>query len=43
MGPKGSWGGVIKNGFPGDFLGGPVAKTLYSQYRGPGFNPWSGN
>ena len=26
-----------------DFPGGPVAKTLPSQYRGPGFNPWSGN
>ena len=22
--------------------GGPVAKTLYSQCRGPGINPWSG-
>ena len=27
---------------PGDFPGGPVAKTLCSQCRGPGFNPWSG-
>ena len=26
-----------------DFPGGPVVKTLYSQCRGPGFNPWSGN
>ena len=26
-----------------DFPGGPVAKTLHSQCRGPGFNPWSGN
>ena len=26
-----------------DFPGGPVAKTPYSQCRGPGFNPWSGN
>ena len=25
-----------------DFPGGPVAKTLCSQHRGPGFNPWSG-
>ena len=25
-----------------DFLGGSVAKTLSSQDRGPGFNPWSG-
>ena len=27
----------------GGFPGGPVAKTLRSQCRGPGFNPWSGN
>ena len=27
-------GRVIKNGFPGDLLGDPVAKTLYSQYMG---------
>ena len=26
-----------------DFLGGPVAKMLSSQCRGPGFHPWSGN
>ena len=26
-----------------DFLGGPVAKTTRSQFRGPGFVPWSGN
>ena len=26
----------------GDFAG-PVAETLYSQCRDPGFNPWSGN
>ena len=26
-----------------DFAGGPVSKTLCSQCRGPGFNPWSGN
>ena len=26
-----------------DFPGGPVAKTLHSQYRGPRFNPQSGN
>ena len=30
---------TIERGFPG----GPVAKTLCSQCRGPGFNPWSGN
>ena len=27
----------------GDFPGGPVAKTPHSQYRGPGFDPWSRN
>jgi len=26
-----------------DFPGGPVAKNLSSQCRGPGFDPWSGN
>ena len=26
----------------GDFLGGPVAKTLLPQCRGPWFNSWSG-
>ena len=26
-----------------DFAGGSVVKTLHSQCRGPGFNPWSGN
>ena len=26
-----------------DFSGGPVAKTVHSQWRGPRFNPWSGN
>ena len=25
-----------------DFPGGPAAKTPCFQYRGPGFNPWSG-
>ena len=25
------------------FPGGPVAKTPYSQHRGPGLNPWSGD
>ena len=28
---------------PGDFPGGPVAKTLSSQFQGSGFDPWSGN
>ena len=27
----------------GNFLGGPVAKTLCYQCRGPGFDSWSGN
>ena len=27
----------------GDFPGDPVAKTLCSQSRGPGFDSWSGN
>ena len=27
----------------GDFLGIPVGKTPHSQWRGLGFNPWSGN
>ena len=26
-----------------DFPGGAVVKTLSSQCRGPGFNPWSGS
>ena len=26
-----------------DFPGGPVAKILCSQCKGPGFDPWSGN
>ena len=26
-----------------DFPSGAVAKTLLSQFRGPGFDPWSGN
>ena len=26
-----------------DLAGGPVAKTLHSQCKGPGLNPWSGN
>ena len=26
-----------------DFLGGPVAKILYSQCREQGFDPWSEN
>ena len=30
---------INKWGLPGD----PVVKTLHSQCRGPGFDPWSGN
>ena len=30
-------------GVGGDFPGGLVAKTLHSQYRDPGFDPWSRN
>ena len=26
-----------------DFPCGPVVRTLHSQCRGPGFNPWLGN
>ena len=26
-----------------EFPGGPVARTLHSQCRGPGFNPWTGS
>ena len=28
---------------PEDFPGDPVAKTPHFQYRGPGFELWSGN
>ena len=28
---------------PGDFPGGPVAKTPCSQCKGPELDPWSGN
>ena len=38
------WGTYFKNTDSGDFFpGGPVSKTLHSQCRGPGFDPWSGN
>ena len=38
------WGNYLKNTDSGDFFpGGPVAKTLHSQCREPGFDPWSGN
>ena len=26
-----------------DFPGGPMVKTPCTQFRGPGFDPWSGN
>ena len=32
---------LVKRGT--DFPGGPVVRTLRSQSRGPGLNPWSGN
>ena len=32
-----------KREYSRDFLGGPGAKTLCSQCRGLGFDPWSGN
>ena len=34
---------VLKTSIWKDFPGGPVAKTSCSQFRGPGFNPWSEN
>ena len=33
---------LLKNSFR-DFPGDPVAKTLCSQWTGPGFDSWSGN
>ena len=33
----------FKNKIFWDFPGEPVAKTLHSQARGTGFNPWSAN
>ena len=32
-----------KNNSPRDFPSGPAVRTLHSQFRGHGFNPWSGN
>lgn len=34
---------VLKVDRDGDLLGGPVARTPQSPYRGPGFDPCSGN
>ena len=34
---------LLKRHLLQDFPGGPAAKTLHSQCRGPGFDPWSGN
>ena len=34
------WLGILKSGFTGDFPGDPVGKTLCSQCRGPGIDPW---
>ena len=28
---------------PRDFPSGPVVRTLHSEFRGHGFDPWSGN
>ena len=39
--PQGPWFFFSKKW--GDFLGGPLAKTLHSQCRGPVFDLWSGN
>jgi len=41
MGPRGVLGPAKRRKW--DFLGGPVAKTPYSQWRGPRFHPWSEN
>ena len=39
----GKYGGLAHLRENEDFPGGLVAKTLYSQCSGPGFDPWSGN
>ena len=36
-------GGILIKMYSRDFPHGPVAKTLSSQHRRPGFNPCSGN
>ena len=33
----------VKSGYSWDFSGGPVAKTVSSQYREHGFDPWGRN
>ena len=38
---KRGWSRAVKKQKRGDSPGGPVAKTLHSQRRGPGFDPWS--
>ena len=38
-----AWNTFLKTLNYRDFPGGPMAKTLCSQCRGPGLNPWSGN
>ena len=44
---SGTWNvgcdGATKTREAWDFPGGPVVKTLRSQHRGPGFDPWSGD
>ena len=41
--PHCSCGGMNKTGLSRDFPGDPVVKTLRSQWRGHGYNPWLGN
>ena len=43
MGLVGEQQGGEKEKQERDFPGGPVAKSLRSPCRGPGFDPWSGN
>ena len=44
QGPSPLWASVSSSiKISRDFPGGPVAKTLHSQCRGPWFKPWSGN
>ena len=38
-----AWVTDVKTRSLGDFLGGPVVKTLHFHRRRHGFHPWSGN
>ena len=40
---KGGLKDRIKRKLYWNFPDGPMVKTLCSQYRGPGFDPWPGN